>query len=154
MSTTRVLKGVLSNSQWFSNYKALKWGNLKPKSAFRTTKFPSLETTFHCYFGVAFDHVRHWFSWWPLNKVCYYWHKMWRTVPHTQQAGKRGFNRVPGCFVTRKRASQFDLKELTRDKTVKCQTGTCQVRPDSSIYTALKPLTTTYSYRELSANKL
>ena len=44
-------------------------------------------------------------------------------------------------------------KKLTRDKTVKCQTGTCQVRPDSSIYTALKPLTTTYSYRKLSANK-
>ena len=85
------------------------------------------------------------------QKVC--WHKIWRTVPHTQQAGKRGFNWVPGCFVIRKRASQFDLKKLTRDKTVKCQTGTCQVRPDSSIYTALKPLTTTYNYRKLSANK-
>ena len=46
--------------------------------------------------------------------VC--WHKMWRTVPHTQQAGKRSFNWVPGCFVIRKRASQFDLKKLTRDK--------------------------------------
>ena len=44
-------------------------------------------------------------------------------------------------------------KKLTRDKTVKCQTGTCRVRPDSSIYTALKPLTTTYSYRKLSAHK-
>ena len=44
-------------------------------------------------------------------------------------------------------------KKLTRDKTVKCQTGTCRVRPDSSIYTALKPLTTTHSYRKLSANK-
>ena len=43
--------------------------------------------------------------------------------------------------------------KLTRDKTIKCQTGTCRVRPDSSTYTALKPLTTTYSYRELSANK-
>ena len=74
-------------------------------------------------------------------------------MPHTQQAKKRGFNWVPGCFVIQKRASQFDLKQLTRDKTVKRQIGTCRVRPDSSIYTALKPLTTTYSYRKLSANK-
>ena len=43
--------------------------------------------------------------------------------------------------------------KLTRDRTIKCQTGTCRVIPDSSSYTALKPLTTTYSYKELSANK-
>ena len=43
--------------------------------------------------------------------------------------------------------------KLTRDRTIKRQTGTCRVIPDSSAYTVLKPLTTTYSYRELSANK-
>ena len=59
----------------------------------------------------------------------------------------------PGASWSGKRASQFDLKKLTRDKIVKCQTGTCRVRPDSSIYTALKPLTMTYSYRKLSASK-
>ena len=42
------------------------------------------------------------------EEIC--WHKMWRTVPHTQQAEKRSFNRVLGCFVIRKHASQFDLK--------------------------------------------
>jgi hypothetical protein len=39
-----------------------------------------------------------------------YWHKMWRTVPHTQQAEKRGFNRVPGRFGIQRRASRLDLK--------------------------------------------
>ena len=81
------------------------------------------------------------------------WHKMWRTVPHTQQAEKRSFNRVLGCFVIRNVPVSLTWKKLTRDRTVKCQTGTCRVRPDSSVYTALKPLTTTYSYRKLSANK-
>ena len=73
--------------------------------------------------------------------------------PTHSKPEKRGFNWVPGCFVIRKRASQFDLKKLTRDKTIKCQTGTYRVIPDSSIYTALKPLTTTHGYRKLSANK-
>ena len=36
-------------------------------------KFPSVKTTFHRYFGAIFDHVRHWFSSWPLNKVCCPW---------------------------------------------------------------------------------
>ena len=36
MSTTRLHKGVLPNSQWFSNYKALKWATLKLKTASKT----------------------------------------------------------------------------------------------------------------------
>ena len=39
-------------------------------------KFPSLEIAFHCYFRAIFDHVRHWFSSWPLNKVCYPWQEL------------------------------------------------------------------------------
>ena len=39
MSTTRLLKGILSNSQWFSNYKALKWATLKLKTASRQQNF-------------------------------------------------------------------------------------------------------------------
>jgi hypothetical protein len=72
---------------------------------------------------------------------------MWRTVPHTQQAEKRGFNHVLGCFEIWKRASQFDL-QLTRDKNLlDTKNGTCRVRPDSSIYMAMEPLTTTYNYK-------
>ena len=35
MSTTRLLKGVLSKSQWFLNYKAPKYATLKLKTASR-----------------------------------------------------------------------------------------------------------------------
>ena len=51
-------------------------GYSKIVNLFRATKFPSLEIAFHCYFGAIFDHVRHWFSSWPLNKVCYPWEEL------------------------------------------------------------------------------
>ena len=59
----------------------------------------------------------------------------------------------PGASLSGSVPVSLTWKKLTRDKTIKCQTGTCRVIPDSSTYTALKPLTTTYSYRELSANE-
>ena len=43
MSTTRLLKGALPNSQWFSNYKAPKWAALKLKTASRLSKILSFE---------------------------------------------------------------------------------------------------------------
>ena len=38
MSTTRLLKGVLCNSQWFSNYNAPNYATLKLKTSFRLSK--------------------------------------------------------------------------------------------------------------------
>jgi hypothetical protein len=39
-------------------------------------KFLSLEIAFHSYFGAIFDYVRHCFSSWPFNKVCYPWQEL------------------------------------------------------------------------------
>ena len=64
MSTTTLLQEPSSNSHWFTNYIALKWGTLKLKIA-------TQETTFCWYLWALSDHVRHWISSWPLNKVCY-----------------------------------------------------------------------------------
>ena len=36
-------------------------------------KFSKLQTALSWNLWALFDHVRHWFSSWPLNKVCYPW---------------------------------------------------------------------------------
>ena len=38
--------------------------------------FLSYKTTFCWNLWALFDHVRHWFSSWPLNKVCYPWQEL------------------------------------------------------------------------------
>ena len=35
-----------------------------------------MKTTFCWYLWTLFDHVRHWISSWPLNKVCYPWQEL------------------------------------------------------------------------------
>jgi hypothetical protein len=51
------------------------------------------------------------------------------------------------------RGSQFSLK-LTKDENSQIKPGTFWLVPDSSVFTATKPIKTTYSYNKLSVGKL
>jgi hypothetical protein len=51
------------------------------------------------------------------------------------------------------RANQFSLK-LTKDENSQIKPGTGRVVPDSSVFTATKPIKMTYSYNKLSIGKL
>ena len=51
-------------------------GYIRTKNSFKTAKFLVLKTTFYWYLWALFDHVRHWISSWPLNKVCYPWQEV------------------------------------------------------------------------------
>ena len=49
---------------------------IETETQLKTTKFQVLKTTFCWYVWALFDHVRHWISSWPLNKVCYSWQQL------------------------------------------------------------------------------
>ena len=59
-----------------SNLHCSKVGYIETKIQLKTTKFLVLKTAFCWYLWALFDHLRHWISSWPLNKVCYPWQEL------------------------------------------------------------------------------
>ena len=49
---------------------------IETETQLKTAKFQVLKTAFCWYLWALFDHVRHWISSWPLNKVCYPWQEL------------------------------------------------------------------------------
>ena len=76
MSTTRFLKGVLSKSHCFQTIRLQNRLHWNWKQLQDLAKFLSLKIAFGWFLWAVLDHVKHWISSWPLNKVCSTWHEL------------------------------------------------------------------------------
>ena len=71
MRSPTLLQEASSNSPWFASYSASKWCTWNCNRLLDLERFQVLKIVQCWFLGAIFDHVRHWISSWPLNKVCY-----------------------------------------------------------------------------------